>query len=114
MRGSKPGERRGGRLKGTPNRRTLEVQQRLAELGCDPVEGMARLALDESNTPELRGKMFSELAGYVVPKRRAIEHTGADGGPIRVDERRVVLDVASLDADQREQLRALLIAASPK
>mgnify|MGYP003345183770 CR=1 FL=1 len=80
MRGSKPGERRGGRQKGTPNRRTLEIEERLVAVGCHPLEAMARLAMDESNSPELRGKLLAELAGFIAPKRRAVEHTGADGG----------------------------------
>jgi hypothetical protein len=51
--GAKPGERRGGRSKGTPNRVTQTIEAKLVELGCDPIEGMARLALDDKNTPEL-------------------------------------------------------------
>ena len=74
-RGSRPGERRGGRQRGTPNRRTVEVTERLAELGRDPIEGMTRLAMDESLDPAPRGRMFSELAQYVAPKRKAIEHS---------------------------------------
>ena len=46
-RGASPGERRGGRRKGSPNRRTVEVAERLAALGCDPLEGMARIALGD-------------------------------------------------------------------
>jgi hypothetical protein len=63
----------GGRKKGTPNKRTLEVTELLNNLGCDPIEGMARLALDPNNSPELRGRLFSELAQYVAPKRKAID-----------------------------------------
>ena len=110
MRGSKPGERRGGRQKGTPNRRTVEVQTRLSELDCDPIQGMALIAMDEGNPPELRGKMFAELAMYIAPKRRATELTGADGAAIAV-EQRPKLDVKNLDRDQRDQLRALLMLA---
>ena len=73
-RGRAPGEKRGGRQKGTPNKATADVVARLADLGCDPIEGMALIALDPTNPPELRGKMFAELAGYVAPKRKAIEH----------------------------------------
>ena len=110
MRGSKPGERRGGRQKGTPNKQTVEVQQRLTELDCDPIEGMARIAMDASNPPELRGRMFAELASYVAPKRKAVELSGADGAPISVQQHER-LDVAVLDRDQRDQLRALLMLA---
>ena len=31
---------------------------------------MARIAMDESHTPELRARMFAELAQYVYPKRK--------------------------------------------
>jgi hypothetical protein len=67
------GRKTGGRLKGTPNRRTAEVAERLAVLGCDPIEGMARIAMDTSNAPELRGRMYAELAQYVAPKRKALD-----------------------------------------
>jgi len=69
------GRKTGGRQKGTPNKRTEEVSERLVELGCDPIEGMALIAMDESNSPELRGRMFAELASYVAAKRRAVEVT---------------------------------------
>jgi len=69
------GFKTGGRTKGTPNKKTLEVIERLEQLGCDPIKGMAQIAMDEANPPELRGRMFSELAQYVVPKRKAIEHS---------------------------------------
>lgn len=67
------GRKTGGRKTGTPNKRTAEVSNRLSELGCDPIEGMAKLAMDEGNSPELRGRMYAELAGFVVPKRKAID-----------------------------------------
>jgi hypothetical protein len=67
------GQKTGGRKKGTPNRRTAEVVERLAALDCDPLAGMAALAMDEVNAPELRGRMYAELAQYLYPKRRAIE-----------------------------------------
>ncbi len=70
------GIKTGGRKKGVPNKRTQEVTEKLEELGCDPIAGMALIALDASNPPELRGRMFSELAQYVFPKRKAIEYSG--------------------------------------
>ena len=78
------GLKTGGRRRGSLNRLTREVVEKLAKLDCDPIEGMANLAMDESNPPELRGKMFAELAQYIAPKRKAIEHAldppGAVGG----------------------------------
>jgi hypothetical protein len=77
--GSKPGERRGGRKRGSPNRRTLDVIEKLSALDCDPIAGMALIALDKTNSVELRAKMFAELAQYVAPKRKATEHSARPG-----------------------------------
>jgi hypothetical protein len=75
------GFKTGGRAKGTLNKRTVEVIDRLEALGCDPIEGMARLAMDANNSPELRGKMFAELAQYVAPKRKALELDSGEQQP---------------------------------
>jgi len=32
----------------------------------------------------LAGQMYKELAQYIAPKRKAIEVTGADNGPIQI------------------------------
>jgi hypothetical protein len=82
-RGVKAGERRGGRQTGTPNKRTLAVAERLATLDCNPIEGMAGIAIDESQPMQLRATMYRELAQYVAPKRKAMEVTGEDGGPLK-------------------------------
>jgi hypothetical protein len=73
------GHKTGGRQAGTPNKRTLDVVERIAALGCDPIAGMARIAMDSTTPVDVRARMFAELAGYVAPKRRAIEHS-AEGG----------------------------------
>jgi hypothetical protein len=62
------------------NRTTLDLIERLAELKCDPIEGMASIAADPKSSPETRGRMYAELAQYVYPKRKAIEVGGIDGG----------------------------------
>lgn len=119
---------------GTPNRRTQDIAEKLERIGCDPIRGMAEIALNrlpcgvcrgelktryklpegvhtpecraansdkclcegvgvrvcqscygsgwEACSPELRGKMYAEIAQYVLPKRKAIEHSGVDGGDI--------------------------------
>ncbi len=113
--------RTGGRIKGTANKKTIEVIETLAKLKCDPIAGMAKIAMDARSPldleslemvrriknalqgkkdlleffemllsswrnypPELRAKMFSELAQYVFPKRKAIEHTGQNGEPLQI------------------------------
>lgn len=77
------GFKTGGRVKGSVNKSTRDVTTRLADLNCDPIEGMARIALNEQNPPELRGRMFAELAQYVAPKRKAVEHSGVNGEPLQ-------------------------------
>jgi len=78
------GRKTGGRTAGTPNRKTRDVGELLRSLGCDPIEGMVRIAQDERHNPELRGKMYAELARYVYPHRKAVEVSGADAGPVEL------------------------------
>jgi hypothetical protein len=68
-----------GRPKGALNKRTRDVIDKLAALDCDPIAGMALIAMDERNSIEVRARMFVELAQYVAPKRKAVEHS-ADAG----------------------------------
>jgi hypothetical protein len=70
------GRKTGGRVKGTPNKGTVAVAARLEAIGCDPIAGMARIAMDINTPIEVRAKLYSELAQYVAPKRKAIEHSG--------------------------------------
>lgn len=72
-----------GRKKTTQNRVT--VTDILRDMKCDPIEGMARIAMDAKQPMSLRAKVYSELAQYLYPKRRAIELTGADGSPIELN-----------------------------
>ncbi len=67
------GHKTGGRAPGTPNKRTQEAAQILEELGCNPIRGMAEIAMSESHPVELRARMFMELAHYVYPKRKAVD-----------------------------------------
>ncbi len=78
------GKKTGGRAKGTPNKRTADVIERLERLGCDPIEGMAVIAMDIENPPELRGRMFAELAQYVAAKRRALDVSAESAAPVTI------------------------------
>lgn len=69
---------------GVPNRRTADLTARLEQLGCDPIEGMALLAMDLNNPPELRGRMYAELAQYVAPKRRALDLSTNNMPPVLI------------------------------
>jgi hypothetical protein len=80
------GRKTGGRKRGTPNKITLsrEVSERLEALGVDPIEGLTRLAADPKNSPELRAKVLSELMEYLYSKKRSLELTGSQGGPLLI------------------------------
>lgn len=79
--------------KGKPAKMSADIAARLAKLNCDPIEGMATIAKDAYAAGELAiaGKMYAELAQYVAPKLRAIEHSGEGGGAIGIRIERVVV-----------------------
>ncbi len=68
-----------GRKAGTPNKRTKTIEEKLEALGCDPIEAMARLAMDQGEPATLRFVALKELAQYVAPKRKAVEVTSDQG-----------------------------------
>lgn len=81
------GKREGaGRKKGAPNKRSKEVMDKLVELDCDPIEGMARIAEQAMNDGDMQlaGNMYKELAQYVAPKRKAVEHSTDKDQPLEI------------------------------
>jgi len=74
--------RTGGRQPGTPNKRTAELTARLAELGLDPLEGLAKIAQDPATEPGLRAKILADLLPYVFPKRKAVELAAEGSGEL--------------------------------
>jgi len=81
------GKKTGGRVAGTPNKNNQSIMDKLAELDCDPLEGMAKIAKAAMAEGEfvLAGTMYKELAQYVAPKRKSIEMTGEMGIDIYAD-----------------------------
>jgi hypothetical protein len=62
-----------GRPKGSRNKQNLAITDRLQALGCDPIEGLAMIAMNEGAELSIRAQMYKELAQYVAPKRKAVE-----------------------------------------
>lgn len=73
--GAPKGTRRGGRKKGVANKKTQDVIDRLNDLGCDPIAGLAEIAMNSAEET-LRLQANKELAQYIAPKRKAVEITG--------------------------------------
>lgn len=82
--GSQPGERRGGRAPGTPNKRTLELIERLAELDCDPLQALVTIANAPATDTALRARIFADLLPYLYPRRKAVEVTGSAENQVRL------------------------------
>lgn len=72
-RGSKPGERRGGRQKGIPNRKTAETVARIEESGLTPLDYMLGILRDETADAGQRFEAAKHAAPYVHPKLSSIE-----------------------------------------
>jgi hypothetical protein len=47
-----------------------DVAERLKQLGCDPLAGMVKLAMDPANPAGFRADTAAELALYVRPRRK--------------------------------------------
>ncbi len=73
----------GGRLPGTPNKRTVYARQIIEEHGADPVEMLAKTMNDEKVPLDLRTDCAKALLPYVYPKLSAVEVTGRDGDAVR-------------------------------
>lgn len=74
MRGSAPGERRGGRQAGTPNRKTTVLRDRLEADGIDPAAELVRVARAAEAGGELgiAADCWAKLSAYVYAKPRPV------------------------------------------
>ena len=70
---------------GRPNNNKTSLLARLKREypGYHPVVEMARVANDKNLSEDVRFQANKEVAKYVTPQLKAIEHTGGDGAPIR-------------------------------
>lgn len=82
-RGSKPGERRGGRTKGTPNKKSAKRRAEIAESGELPLDYMLRVMRDRFADWDRRDEMAKAAAPYVHSRKATVTHTGdGPGGAI--------------------------------
>ena len=78
------GIKTGGRVSGTPNKRTQDLQDRLEALGVDPLEGLALIAKDVTAPLELRAKVQSDLLQYLYPKRKSLDVGASNQQPVSI------------------------------
>jgi hypothetical protein len=93
----------GGRKKGTPNKRTVERRQLLANIkasGNDPISFFSDLLQNDAAPLDLRFQAAKELAPYVHPKLTSIEaRAGGMGHEERLEMLRAMLADAKADPD---------------
>lgn len=82
MRGALPGQRRGGRTKGIPNKASAAKAAEVAASGLTPLDYMLSVMRDELADKDRRDDMAKAAAPYVHNRLAAIEHSGPDGGPM--------------------------------
>lgn len=71
-RGKPPGlEKTGGRTKGTPNKSTLALREKLAALGCDPPQELLKLARDPKAEMGLQANIYYWLLRHTYPVPKA-------------------------------------------
>jgi len=88
-RGARPGERRGGRSRGTPNRRTLALRQGLVTVGAppdaavkpprqQPLEFLLNVMEDASHPIATRVDAAKAAAPYVHFRKGMVDQAGRD------------------------------------
>lgn len=80
--GSKPGEKRGGRKKGTPNKRESVRRQAIAQTGVTPLEFMLGVMANTGNPPLMRLDAAKSAAPYVHARLQAVTLGGDPHNPI--------------------------------
>ena len=90
-RGAKPGERRGGRQKGTPNKITADVKALARVYGPEAIKALAKL-MRTASSEKARASAASDLLdrGYGRPSQAI---TGEDGGPVQHVHRVELVDL---------------------
>lgn len=102
MAGSKPGERRGGRQRGTPNKRTADQKAFLASVigdsTGDPFLIIMNAIKAPDTPPDIKLKLCIEMMPYTRPKLASIEQR--EGGKSH-EERLAELQRMLADGDDK-------------
>jgi len=79
------GYKTGGHTAGAPNKRTADLAERLEVLGCDPLEGLAKIDAHPTTDTALRTRVCGDLLRYLYPMRKALEVSGHDRSAIEIN-----------------------------
>lgn len=83
----KPGSKKpeaSGRKPGTPNKKTIALLEIFEQFDFCPAEKVVELLLDKTADliPKERADLYMKLMEFKFPKRKSIEHTGANGSDL--------------------------------
>src|SRR3954462_7140257 len=99
--GKPPGlPKTGGRTKGTPNRATAALKDKLAALGYDPLEELVRVAQNPKTSVVLKVHICEVLLPYEYPKRKPQDSSSDERPVINVNTN---LDKPGDSADERDK-----------
>lgn len=76
-----------GRKKGSLNKRSLARQEtfdRIVDKHGDPLEALAEMAFEPTHDLLIRKDCMKELVQYGYAKKKSVEITGPDGGPLEM------------------------------
>jgi hypothetical protein len=97
--GARPGA---GRPKGSVNKRTLAIAERLERLGCDPIESMAKIALGDVPCAACKGEGSVRWPGSDTAYRcDACQGSGRDAVPIEL-RAKMYIELAQYVASKRK------------
>lgn len=93
----KPRPPNAGRKKGTPNRKTQDLEDLCAAKGINPFELL--LEFTGPAPLEIRFAALKEICQYLYPKRKAIEHSGEITNPY------MALSLEELEKKVKEKIK---------
>lgn len=71
----------GGKRNGCKNKITKDLEALLNDLGCNPIEGLARIAENEKVEVAVRVRAYSEVCKYVHPQLQRVDVKHGGNGP---------------------------------
>jgi hypothetical protein len=84
--GSKPGEYRGGRKKGTRNHASIKRQEQVYATGLAPLDFMLEVMRNEDNPRDVRLEAAKAAAPYVHPKLATLQTNVSLSGKLTLEQ----------------------------
>lgn len=100
-RGSKPGERRGGRTRGVPNKATASLKEYAGHYTFEAIDGLVAIARDAESPPQARVAAWDKILDRAAGKApQAL--TDADGSTLNIPAAIAFLITKAPGADCRD------------